>query len=362
MMIDIFDVTEWQLILSAIVAIGLWKLRIFNQRVPRVVLLLATVCAVVFTGFSGSRFFKSDNGLEIARLDSDPFERSSRKFRRIISDFLRSNPYYDENFSLGDLHASIASAQEAQQVLKTHPQLALLIWGDQHWLRISFPEIEPRDLETLGKSLDVDGIRNLKLVLSVPMAGLSFAPQLPSARFIGKLYAAIVAQREFARTSEPRHADRAQILLREAGSQEAFWTSFAHRAVAWWLLGNEHFLAAFRDETVQVGELKCALDAYRSVLRYLKKNDNTELLAATLNNLGVAIVVLAMYNRESQATSDMIKEAMDCWRDALLTLHQNNRDGLKFKSARIAKQNMVTLRDELRKRNKKERGKLHVNR
>jgi hypothetical protein len=76
---------------------------------------------------------------------------------------------------------------------------------------------------------------------------------------------------------------------------QARWTSRSHLALPLWLAGTVHLLRAIEAESLQLGELTCALSAFREALMQFRTSDNPALEMAVRNNYAIALLVHAQY-------------------------------------------------------------------
>jgi hypothetical protein len=69
-------------------------------------------------------------------------------------------------------------------------------------------------------------------------------------------------------------------------------------ALPLWLAGTVHLLRAIESDSLQAGELACALTELREALMQFRTDDNPTLQMSVRNNYAVALAVQAQYSQE----------------------------------------------------------------
>lgn len=254
-------------------------------KLPRVALLLASACALGGAVFLYRK--PPDNSVSyiVTRLENDILESDTIKFRDSLRKIARRT---GATVKVQRHHDTLESVDQAARILAGRNFTGGIVWGSQSWLNIATGFQSPLLVKEVANVSLPEVISNLKLARSISSFGLSFEPQEGSAVFINNFFAGALPRRTVADIQAgPLSQEREQFLL-SAANIAAAWSSFAHRAVPWWELGNEYLFASVSGPEFQSGYLDCAFSAYRQGLGKLRGSDNLELQVAILNNSAIA--------------------------------------------------------------------------
>lgn len=282
-----FELPQGQAICFPLALLAITPLSGRGRLLPGGVLVCASVLGAAAIGLNFAIVRPVAASFVVARLEGDPEEYSTSSFRNLINRVLKDTP----EVRAGRYFSDTASHAEAQLLFSKSSPLLGVLWGSRHWLSISFPGApEIKSLAELGGQVSYAGINSLRLVTKVPWIGLSLAPPLDSARFIGQLFIGLHRLSE----NDPN----ASLDLVDAGRIVGNWSTQAHRAYPWFMIGNYYLLEAVRTPGLGTGDLACALRAYKMSRRYLKLEDNSSLAAALINNRAVALYISGMIDRK----------------------------------------------------------------
>lgn len=334
------NLSDWQLALSPVLLFVSWRF----FRVPALAVLLSCLLVLLLANQARSYSVSSEGGFLLARFHSDPNEYVSYQFRVEINQRINSTRNLRWNSEkLTRYPKPIYSEQEAQKLLESDQSVNLVVWDRlnaalaKRWIWLSFPSRAHTTLGAVASGHLPAELLSLQIVESFPASGLSFEPAGESATFLGLLIRGLAG---VAKGIPGTKHEEALLALKQAMQLEALWTSYAHRTVAGFFLGNAHLKAAFAAQQTAIGELDCASSAYRQALGSIRDGDNPELEAAVYNNLGVALYLRAyLLSQNSEA-----KQATKAWRNAVKTLGQANPFSKPFIAARIAKANFQLAR------------------
>jgi hypothetical protein len=274
-----------QLIVLPLLIAAVCSIRIYDQRVPRIAIILTVlfgVSALLINNFSHllpRLFSRNSSELLVANLVGDELEGASRTLRKMI----RQSAETDQ-LSVTRYPRPLSSQSEAKGLLVERSNATAVVWGDLRWLNVSFPAREPLLLSDLWTMGDGFILPELLVVDSVPMIGVSREPVIATATFLAEL--TLASDSMLAIFDNPGLLEQA----RTVGFLQAGWSANAHLAYAWWLVGNYQLVQAANEQSFQPAEYRCAQQAYLLALRYLQINSNPELKAAILNNLAVSQV------------------------------------------------------------------------
>ncbi len=324
--------SEIQLLAFPLVVFLFWKLRILGKRIPRAVIIPGMIAGVLAIGYSYLYLRDAPLSFVVSYLKGDNFEAGSRQFRQLIATQLRRvTP--PRAFAVQRSHETFTSHAEAQKFLARSEHLPVLVWGSLRWITVSFhPE---RTALPIPKSAAawISSLK-LRLVESAPVVGLTLEPQQATAEFIARLVGATLTYKYGPGTRKSRQWAFDE--LSYVAHQESHWNSFAHRAYPWWLLGNLHLFEALRDGGVEMGELRCAIEAYTRARKFLRAGDNPELLAAALNNRAIAQSIQSVVSR-SKGLRRMVKRG---FKAAAFTIKERNLYGVTYRAGKIARANL----------------------
>jgi len=338
------DLSEYQIIALPLVWILLWRLRVAGVLIPRVVLLISVIGAILSLGYSRLHVPDEQWAIVVSHFQADEFEIKTRQFReRLEHEIGRAAPHFGVRVERSSL--SISSHREALRFLNSAEHLPAVIWGTSRWVNVSMHPERTASLnrEALEPWISIVG---LEIVPSVPIIGMSKEPESDTARFLvtalGGLFSGSLKAHE--------HSDSVrswtESTLLGAATQQSPWTTFAHRAFPWFVIGNRHFAQALKGGTYQAGEMACAIEAYTNVRRSLRAGDNPELLAAALNNRAVAHAIVQLVERRPELKRLIRREL----RTAAHAAREKNLFKVEFLAPKIAKLNLEMLERKSRTR------------
>ena len=278
------DISYIQLLVFPLLLFVFYRFSFLKLRVPRLVLLAALLCAVFATAFSFTYLPARGGVFLVARLAGDSHEINSRLFRAKIHADASMLANSHRPAAVRRYFREISSLREAAEALKGRKDRRALVWGNRRWLNVSLKRREPKSLDELEIPAAHEWLRALRLVLTVPVIGLSYNPPNETGGFLALLFSGLAGGSRGTVLSPSQ-----ELHLRDAGEMVAAWTSFAHKAYPYLLLGNHYLAQAFSREAYQAGEMHCALRAYLRGLSFLRPGNNPDLEAALHNNLGVAL-------------------------------------------------------------------------
>ena len=323
----------------ALLLFAVRRLSLGGQRIPRPVLWL-TVAAVLLAAASEYGYFGvPGKSLVVARLENDPYEKKGTIFRERIFE-LQKTTFQPPTVSLWTRHfAEIDSPAAAWSYLRSNRSARGVVWGSERWLTVSFARSEPRELRDFNAEMPPGLLAEFRLILNVPAIGLSGRPENETALFLANINNGMTPLPGSKARPDDKDFLRQEAVLRETGRTRALWTSQAHIAYPWFLLGNLYLVDALANG-YQAARLECALRAYNGALALLGKGDNPELQAALLNNAAAALVVQAVFEGEFEN----IQRAYRNLRTAVATQRQPNHFGTAYDTWLVARLNSELLR------------------
>ncbi len=270
----------------------------------------------------------------VSTLQGDDIESESRVFWQELNELLRVRGIVQA----ARFYRSFSGHDRAKQELSSDKRPAAVVWGSKSRIGISFPDSEPVSLEQAGIEAAKGSLGRLQMVTGIPVIGLSYQPRYDSAVFAAALLSGV----ESLRASNGLLTPAAETELRYAAERSSFWTSFAHRAFPWFLLGNAYLRASFGAQGLQPALLKCAEQAYGAAAGNMRLSDNPELFAAIHNNLAV-LYYLKAYTAGKRALAKLAKRK---WILAARARLVPNPFKLPYQAAYVAKRNLLQVRSE----------------
>ena len=267
-------------------------------------------------------------GFVIARLEGDALQNETRIFRERINSTLGRTSHFRglniaENFSNGE---------QAKEFLVNNKNIRILISGNKRWISLFFPERAPRTLKESGLSLPIENIADMKIDYSVKSIGVSYEPSQPTVAFLANLAEGTLRNGD-------SDNNLIELALLQAGSIEAFWTSFAHRAYPWWMLGNYYLETSLRDSGYSKTLLRCAGYAYGRAGGFLRKGDNPDLRASILNNLALVHTLKGYHLGKKRELHTAVK----FFQQAVAANREKSRMPVSFSPALTALENLSQL-------------------
>jgi hypothetical protein len=324
-------------------AIAVWRLRFAGERISRTAILLAVACAVMASAVTYLYPANLRRGFLVAPFAGDDLQTRSRIFREALNEQLNAH----SKIRAASYFAPLEKDRSARSIFTRTPSLQGLVWGNNRWLSISFPIIPPAPLAGSIVQHLPDRYRELLLVTTVPVLGLSREPEEQTRHFIATLFSGILPL--YSQESDP--AERTILFenqwgfLRDAAVVEAFWSSKAHQAYPWFLIGNRAVERAFQGPRFEPHYILCARSAYREASSLLRAGDNPELRAAIYNNWGVTLLLGSLQLSEPA----LAREGRQHLRRAVLTKSEKDLFGVQRKAVAAARLNLLLMKAKSRK-------------
>ena len=292
----------------------------------------------------------SEHAFVVAQLQEDTLGAEAK----IVRDRMRSAAVGLSFLSVGTLSKKISTRQEAESVLRNERSVDGTVWGSPRWLNVTLRMRPPLSLKDMQgdsyakKLLGQSNVRDLLVVTSVSGVGISNSRLPATGDFLGRLAEAWEAFPEV--LVGPDDDGHAEMRLRSLAALKAPWTSNAHRALPMWMTGTYHLMRAIRGDTLQLGELGCALRSFEAARAQLRPGDNPELDMAINNNHAVALFFRGGREEGRKAARGQALRLLDISlglkRDAAvrqqyagtLRLLSMNSDALRGKNGRPEKQ------------------------
>lgn len=325
------EVSVFQYIFAPFALLAFWWLLLRVHRVP---FLAIAFCVTGFLGGAWAEFavplLWQPGSFAIARLQGPAGDAASRVVREAVnaSDWSSVEPDFYS------VPLAFHTATEVEQWLANDAAPQMVVWGSGRYLVLSFPRQQPLRLSetVLGKQIPSLGV--LELVTYVPAVGVSLKPLPATADFIAALSAGIANDNGAFFPSRNKVNTRETSLL-AAARRDDLWRTAAHRALAWWRVGNEYFVRSLAAPSG--GGLRlCALDAYTEALGLFRGSDNPELYAALHNNVAVLQVVRGVLGEEK----GMGKAARRHYQYAIAAVNYPNRLRAPLRASWIARLNL----------------------
>ncbi|MCX6114758.1 MAG: hypothetical protein NTV65_06040 [Proteobacteria bacterium] len=304
-----------QLLLLFILIIPLSRILYGDIRIPRVLLLGALLATLTGALLRGAASTISNDTFVIAQLKQDKLQVESK----ILRDGMRRSVSSMPLLRVGTIDRAISTRLDAEMVLLDDNHINGVVWGTQRWVNVSLrvaPEISLNALNPASYARDFltrNRVANLRVIIAIPLVGMSNATSLATSDFIGRLAdvwgtfpKALLAAQE-----QPDVDVDLEQKLRVMARLKAAWTSPAHRAVPMWMTGTYHLMRAVSGLELSSGELKCALRSFEAARAQLRPTDNPDLTIAIENNLAIATLLQAGVGLE---TKQARRQAQKIWR------------------------------------------------
>ena len=306
-----------QLLVLFILIIPLSRILYGDIRIPRVLLLGALLATLTGALLRDAASTVSNDTFVIAQLKQDKLQVESK----ILRDGMRRSVSSLPLLRVGTIDRAISTRLDAEMVLLNDNHINGVVWGTQRWVNVSLrvaPEISLNALNPASYARDFltrNRVANLRVIIAIPLVGMSNATSLATSDFIGRLAdvwgtfpKALLAAQE--QPDVDLDLDLEQ-KLRAMARLKAAWTSPAHRAVPMWMTGTYHLMRAVSGVELSSGELKCALRSFEAARAQLRPTDNPDLTIAIENNLAIATVLQAGVGLE---TKQARRQAQKIWR------------------------------------------------
>ncbi|MBN8548601.1 MAG: hypothetical protein J0M12_04725 [Deltaproteobacteria bacterium] len=314
-----------------------------GRKIPRSFLAFALCGTVLSFAFSYCFTAHASQSVVVSALQGDTLQSQGRIFRQKINSYL--------------VHRGPARAAAYYHVLPNYSSAAaflrekglqLLVWGNSHWLNISFPITSAHSVEEFGQSYDFSPLSKLRMITSVPNVGLSYEPRNETSDYVAGLTASLLPGHDPLAPMAPEDLGRRELLLMDTGNIAGKWTAGAHRALPWWILGNLYSYQVLRSKQIEPGEIHCAIDAYYRARSFLRANDkgNADLWSAIHNNLAVMTALQGLVLSKPKELRRARRLAMEAARIKHLpnVYHLDPRPGV------VARENVHILKGYIQKK------------
>jgi hypothetical protein len=296
--IPVASKAKYQLALVPPLLLLLWRTRLFKVPIPKLIPMCIAVGASI-----GAVVQLSHVGLASgAFLVSTVSDRDLQQEAKIYRDRLRKSIGVKGESLVGVFPSVIRDATSAQRMLERSPSLGGVIWGSPRWMSVTLRQYDPISLGSLPERsvardlLTARNVPDLTLMRSVPYVGMSHGHERGTVYFLGeivKIWRSIPAATAIGAASGDFEGG-----LEALARTQARWTSRSHMALPLWLAGTVHLLRAIESDSLQAGELACALTELREALMQFRTDDNPTLQMSVRNNYAVALAVQAQYSQE----------------------------------------------------------------
>ena len=281
-----------QFALAPVVLFLASRLRVEGARVPRVIIILATLGILlgVFAQFSQVRLAKGSFIL------STVSERDLQQEAKIYRDRLRKGIGAGGDRLVGLHSGVIKNAESARKILDSSSQLAGIVWGGSRWMNLTLRSYAPLALSSFPKGsvasdlLKARAIPDLYIFRSIPSVGMSHGHERGTLHFLSKI---IKIWREIPVSVAPgANSWIFEGEMEALAATQARWTSRSHLALPLWLAANAHLVRAIENPHVKVADLNCAVKQYVEALSLFRTRDNPALELVIRNNLAIAQLVM----------------------------------------------------------------------
>jgi len=286
---------QCQLALVPIIVSAFWFRQVFGVRIPKVVLIAAVAGTVL-----GATLQLSQGSLASgAFLVSTVSDKDLRQEAKIYRDRLKRSLRRDAESLIGVYPGVIRDAASARRALEQAPVLGGLIWGSSRWVSVTLRGYEPLELSSfpvgsVARDLLVSrGAFDLQILRSVPSIGMSHGHERGTVHFIGEVVKAWRRIPEVTKIGAASGEFEGE--LEALARTQARWSSRVHIALPLWLAGTVHLVRAIETESLQQGELLCALSKLREAIMQFRTHDNPALEMAVRNNYALALLTQAQY-------------------------------------------------------------------
>lgn len=276
------DIATVQLVAFPVIILILFWVRLLEVRVPRLVLVGAGIAALAGVSVAYVPKQIEGPGFYVAKLEDDQYEAQSRIFRESIREFLAEQ----RPIEVIRYHYSFASNDEARSLADESSPPRPVVWGDSTWIDITFPKRRPIKIAELGSDQLFSKTRfrdyqkqleKLRVHSDVSSVGLPPRPEDATADYVASVNLAFWSDA----------LDLEEALLR-AATIESPWRTKWHMGYPWWRLGTHYLRRALAGDSVELGELKCAVKAFREAAGQVSQRANPEIFAVIYNSLGIA--------------------------------------------------------------------------
>jgi hypothetical protein len=294
-LIPVATKAKCQLALVPVIICAFWSRPVGGVRIPKLVLLGTAVGAALGAVFQLSHVSLASGAFLVSTVS----DRDLRQEAKIYRDRLRKSIRSEGESLVGEYPGMIRDAASARRVLDGSPSLGGVIWGSPRWMSVELRQYAPLSLSSLPQGsvahdlLISRGVPDLMLILSVPSIGMSHGHERGTVYFLGEVVRAWrqVPEATAIQAASGEFEGEMEALART----RARWTSRVHMALPLWLSGTVHLLRAIETESLQEGELSCALNELREAIMQFRTNDNPALEMAVRNSYAIALLVQAQH-------------------------------------------------------------------
>lgn len=300
-----------QLILFPLVLVLAARIKLLRVCVPRAVIVSALCGALVSVMVRYSHVSLARGAFLVVSARDGELRKDAKIYRDRIRRTLRGG----DDALVGVHYGEVSQQQQARMLLKHSPSLGGILWGSTRWMTVSLQEVPPlafSDFPEGSVARDIltrQGFVDLYLARSVPSVGLSHGEQGATVVFMGGI---IDLWREWPAVSKPAGDTGdfdARALLH--GRKQALWNSQGHLALPLCLAATTSLVRAIEGTSLDVGELKCAIDEFSEALTALTRAHEPALRSVVLNNLAVALIAASDHQLNlgrglSQARRDLV--------------------------------------------------------
>jgi hypothetical protein len=322
-----------QLFMVPLLCAVVWRTSVQGVRVPRVIfaLVLLGVSAGAILRFSTVHL--RDGAFVVATVSKQGLWQETKIYRDRLHRALGS-----DGLALAGLHrGSISSQSAAESVLASRNTIGGVVWGAPRWMSITFRPLPALSLGGFSAGsfakrwLERNHWKDLRVLRSVPAVGLSHGHQDATVHFIASM---ILLWNDFGRyTEQGREGPQFESRLVGVARTQARWSSRSHIGLVLWMLGTYHLVRAVEGESIERGELACALREFADALTQFRQRDNPALYAAIQNNFGIAMLLEGeLLDQRSVTRNQAVKRVTIAERSAAIGGNSNKDIGLNLMS------------------------------
>lgn len=286
---------QCQLALVPVIVCAFWSRQVVGVRIPKMVLIGTLAGTLIGAALQLSHVTLASGAFLVSTVS----DRDLRQEAKIYRDRLRRSISTQDESLIGVYPGVIRDAASARRVLEGSAALGGVIWGSPRWMSVELRGYEPLALASLpagsvARDLLVSrGVFDLQLVRSVPSIGMSHGHERGTVHFLGEV---VKAWHQIpAVTMVGANSGEFEGELEALSRTQARWSSRVHIALPLWLAGTVHALRAIETDSLQPGELGCALDKLRDAIMQFRTDDNPALEMAVRNNYALALLAQAQY-------------------------------------------------------------------
>jgi hypothetical protein len=287
-----------QLLMLPCLLLVAYRVRIFEQCVPRTVVGVAALGAAIGAVFQFSHLTLASGAFVVSTVSDEDLRQQTKIYR----DRLRRSLGDGGESLIGIEQGTIRDSSAARLALEKSSSLAGVIWGTPRWMSVELRQYNPLPLSSFPQqsvaqeALIVRGVPDLLLIRSVPSIGMSHGHERGTIHFLSEVIKAwrLVPTMTALGTNSGEFEGKLEAVAR----MQARWTSRAHIALPLWLAGTVHLIRATEGSSIQKGELTCAITQFREALAQFRTHDNPALEMSVRNNYAIALLVQSHYEQD----------------------------------------------------------------